>query len=137
MPNPPKFDPSRGTRGRGPLKLPAEGFQGPVPDWPLVTPPTESEEAAWGVLWRTPQASAWVRLGWTRTVGRYCRLMVAGEEHGASAALLAQVTALEDRLGLTPKAMRLLLWEIVDDELAEARQVSSASDVRRRIRAVD
>ena len=112
MPNPPKFDPNRGTRGRGPLKLPAEGYRGAIPAWPLGDTPTEAEEAAWSDLWRTPQAAAWSRLGWLRTVGRYCRLMVAAEEHGASAALLAQVTALEDRLGLTPKAMRASAWRV-------------------------
>ena len=137
MPNPPKFDPNRGTRGRGPLKLPAEGFQGPVPAWPLGDTPTEAEEAAWGDLWRTPQAAAWVRLGWLRTVARYCRMMIEAEERSASAALLAQVTALEDRLGLTPKAMRLLLWEVVADELAEARTPARSSQVRQRIRAVE
>ena len=76
---------------------------------------------------------AWERLGWTRTVGRYCRVMVAAEQKDASAQLLAQATALEDRLGLTPKAMRLLLWEVVADEVAEQRQ---ATNVRKRIKAV-
>jgi hypothetical protein len=138
MPQPPKFDPNRGTRGRGPLRLPVEGRKGDPPAWPLLSGPTVAEEAAWGLLWRTPQAVAWEKLGWTRTVGRYCRLMVRCEDPEAGASLHAQATALEDRLGLTPKAMRLLLWEVVDDELAEARQQrSSTSDVRRRIRAVE
>lgn len=137
MPAAPKFDPSRRNSRVGPLKLPAEGYRGAIPAWPLGDTPTEAEEAAWGDLWRTPQAAAWSRLGWLRTVGRYCRLMVAAEEHGASAALLAQVTALEDRLGLTPKAMRLMLWEVVEDELAEARSGDSRSAARKRIRAVD
>lgn len=61
--------------------------------------------------------------------------MVDGEKREASAALLAQVTALEDRLGLTPKAMRLLLWEIVADEVAEKR--APTPGVRQRIRAVE
>jgi hypothetical protein len=63
--------------------------------------------------------------------------MVASEEHGAPAALLAQVTALEDRLGLTPKAMRLMLWELVEDELAEARSGGGGAAARKRIRAVE
>jgi hypothetical protein len=84
-------------------------------------------------LWATPQAVAWEKLGWTRTVARYCRVMVEAEKRDASAALLAQVTAMEDRLGLTPKAMRLLLWQVVTDEVAEKRE---STDVRGRIRAV-
>jgi hypothetical protein len=59
--------------------------------------------------------------------------MVEAEKRDATPALLAQATSLEDRLGLTPKAMRLLLWEIVSDEVAEQR---AATDVRARIKAV-
>jgi hypothetical protein len=92
-----------------------------------------AESRAWADLWHTPQAVAWERLGWTRTVARYCRVMVAAEKKNAPAALLAQAVSLEDRLGLTPKAMRLLLWEIVADEVTQQRE---SSDVRGRIKAV-
>lgn len=77
---------------------------------------------------------AWEQNGWTRTVARYCRVMVACEKPGAPASLHAQATALEDRLGLTPKAMRLLLWEIAEDEVAEQREQSAGA--RGRIKAV-
>lgn len=130
---PPKIDPVRRNARTGPLKLPAEGRSGPAPEWPL-TGPTAFEAEGWGQLWRTPQAVAWERLGWVRTVARYCRVMVAAEQPDAPPALLGQATALEDRLGLTPKAMRMLLWEIASDEVAEARQVTSSA--RRRIKAV-
>lgn len=134
MPGPaPKFDPVRRNSRGGPLQLPAEGRKGKPPAWPLPGEPTADEELAWAELWATPQAVAWERLGWTRTVGRYCRVMVAAEQEGASAQLLGQATALEDRLGLTPKAMRLLLWEVVSDEVAEQRQ---GTNVRKRIKAV-
>lgn len=133
MPNPPKFDPARGARGRGPMKLPAEGRCGEAPIWPL-SGQSASEAEAWEELWRTPQAVAWERLGWLRTVARYCRVMVAAEQPEAPPALLAQATALEDRLGLTPKALRLLLWEISSDELTQQRQ--TASSARKRIKAV-
>jgi hypothetical protein len=132
MPRPPSFDPVR-KRGTGPVKLPAEGRKGETPSWPLPGRITATEKRAWEQLWHTPQAVAWERLGWTRTVGRLCRVMVAAEQKDASPALLAQVTALEDRLGLTPKAMRLLLWEIVADEVTQQRETS---DVRGRIKAV-
>jgi hypothetical protein len=52
---------------------------------------------------------------------------------GAAVAQQAQVTALSDRLGLTPKAMRMLLWEIVVDEVGEHRGSSGA---RGRVKAV-
>jgi hypothetical protein len=49
---------------------------------------------------------------------------------------MAEARQLEDRLGLTPKSMRMLLWEITVDEVTEKRQ-SSVKDVRKRIRAVE
>ena len=97
---------------------------------------TAAEREAWAQLWRTPQAVAWERLGWTRTVARYCRVMVAAESRDATAALLAQAVALEDRLGLTPKAMRLLLWQIATDEVATKRDDSPQRGARGRIKAV-
>jgi hypothetical protein len=134
MPTPPKAQPARRNARVGPVKLPAGGRSGVPPVWPLPGDPSPDESAAWAELWATPQAVAWERCGWTRTVGRYCRLMVASEHDGASAALHAQVTSLEDRLGLTPKAMRLLLWEVTSDEVAEQRQQSKGA--RGRIKAV-
>ena len=124
MPQPPKFDPARGTRGRGPTKLPAEGRKGDVPNWPLSGKQSAAEREAWAELWSTPQSVAWERLGagCIREVARYCRLRTAAEKPTATAAQQAQVTALADRLGLTPKAMRLLLWEIVEDEVSVQRQ---------------
>lgn len=134
MPNPPKLDPQRGARGRGPTVLPAEGRKGKPPAWPLSGVWKEDEQDAWTQLWATPQATAWERMGWTRTVARYCRVMVAAEDPDATAALLAQATALEDRLGLTPKAMRLLLWQVASDEVAAKRE--QVKGVRGRIKAV-
>jgi hypothetical protein len=130
---PPKSNPVRRNARSGPLQLPAEGRKGPTPEWPLADDPDGDEAQAWDELWATPQAVAWERMGWTRTVARYCRAMVEAEKRGASAQLLGQVTTLEDRLGLTPKAMRMLLWEVVSDEVAEQRKTNS---VRKRIKAV-
>ena len=137
---PPKQNPVRRNARVGTLKLPAGGRQGDVPTWPLAGRQTAAEKAAWIELWATPQAVAWERFGWTRTVARYCRVMVASEKPGAPAAVLGQATALEDRLGLTPRAMRILLWEISHDELAEKRtedEAAPAENVRQRIRAVE
>lgn len=135
MPMPPKFEPARGARGRPPTRLPIGGRVGDPPPWPLPGRASAAERGAWAALWKTPQAVAWERLEWTRTVARYCRLMVRAERINATGALLAQATALEDRLGLTPKSMRLLLWEVVSDEVAEKRG-EKTPDVRGRLKAV-
>lgn len=117
------------------MLLPREGREGDPPAWPLGRQ-SAAERDAWAQLWATPQAAAWERLGWVRTVARYCRVMIAAESRDATAALMAQATALEDRLGLTPKAMRLLMWQIATDEVGEKRQTSSGS-ARGRLKAVD
>ena len=131
--NPPKMDPARGTRGRGVLVLPAEGRKGDTPDWPLPGAAEPAERKLWRDLWRTPQAVEWERQGWTRVVARYVRCALAAEHMERDA--MAEARQLEDRLGLTPKAMRLLLWTIATDEVAEKRQEASQT-ARTRIRAV-
>jgi len=134
VPQLPKFDPVR-PRGLGPVRLPAGGRQGPPPPWPLADDPSPEEWVAWGQLWGTPQAAAWERMGLTRIVGRFCRVMLAAEEHDASPAILAQAVALEDNLGLTPRALRRLLWEVVDDEVPPP-QGARRTTARDRMRAV-
>ncbi len=136
MPRPPKFDSRHRHPKVGPLTLPSEGRSGPAPKWPLDGKASKAELEAWKALWATPHAVAWESLGWTRTVARYCRAMLAAEQPGANPALLAQVTALEDRLGLTPKAMRLLLWRM-SEETIESSEEPNVLDIRERLQAVE
>jgi predicted ArsR family transcriptional regulator len=65
-------------------------------------------------------------------VARYARLVIAAERLDKDT--MSEARQLEDRLGLTPKAMRLLLWEIAADEVAVQRQDSAGA--RGRIKAV-
>ena len=67
--------------------------------------------------WRTPQADAWSNLGWTRVVARYASLVIESESGKVSVALLAEIRQLEDRLGLSPMAMRRLQWDVEPREL--------------------
>ena len=89
--------------------LPDDGYAGPVPEWPIGDggDPT----GLWRDLWRTPQAAAWAELGWVRVVARYSVLVSVSERGEANAALLAEIRQLEDRLGLSPMAMKRLQWE--------------------------
>jgi hypothetical protein len=102
---------------------------------------TVAEVKTWAMLWATPQAVAWEKMGagtvWE--VARYCRTSVAATKPGAlgmpgGASLVAQATAMADRLGLTPKSMRLLLWEIVTPDIAP--QADTGTGARGRIKAV-
>lgn len=113
---PAKFQGRSRKASVGPMALPAEGRKGRLPSWPLEGKPSSAERKLWADLWRTPQAVAWEPLGWTRVVARYARVAVAAERE-LTQHLMAEARQLEDRLGLTPKAMRMLLWTInpVDD----------------------
>lgn len=129
MPGPAPKDP--GSRRRrnvsvGKTLLPAGGRSGVAPVWPIYT---RTEPDVWAELWKTPQAVAWEAQGWTRAVARYALLIAATEDPEAwpSAAILAEVRQMEDRLGLNPKSMRSLLWEVTSDEVAEKRDESAPS----------
>lgn len=123
------------------IELPLEGYQGPIPDWPLVEG-SAAELQRWETVWRTAQAAQWVRMHIDLTVARYVRLVLTVEAETANNIATAQtlntVTALEDRLGLSPKALQNLAWKIVDDEVAERRApVAAAPSRSRRLTAVD
>lgn len=124
MPGPP---PKRNARRRNArpdwVTLPAEGRRGFTPEWPLPgrTP------RGWVGLWRLPQAVMWERTRSHMQVASYLvtrnqahDLLLAGEPH---AALLAELRQMEDRLGLSPMAMKRLQWEI-----GEVCAVSASGD---------
>lgn len=160
------MNPKRRNARVGVVVLPADGYQGEVPPWPLLADVVvtakrdmalravaESEEILedpdmpagertkarrvlakakesatildaqlnaqvavevelWAELWRTPQAEQWARLGWSREVAQYARHKAKGELGSLDDAKEARM--LSDRLGLSPKAMRSLLWTISD-----------------------
>jgi hypothetical protein len=97
--------------------LPPDGWAGPVPKWPMESQ-SSAERDLWRDLWRTPQAAAWHDLGWTRVVARYACLVAQSEidnpdrSQTAEVALLGELRQIEDRLGLSPMAMRRLQWEV-------------------------
>jgi hypothetical protein len=119
--------------GGGILRLPANGYQGAIPDFPLLPPARDPdgliearEGELWTQLWRTPQAVAWAAAGtsWVDTVAMYVRHFVRGE--AGSLDHSKEARALADRLGLSPRAMRGLMWEIVPDELGERAEAKAA-----------
>lgn len=103
--------------------LPAEGYRGPVPDFPLPDP-TGRELEVWKWAWRTPQACAWSMPSeqWrTRTVAMWVRLSVTCEEPGASASHLAQLHRFADQIGMTTAGLAEMGWKVAVDDLAEKR----------------
>ena len=104
--------------------LPADGYTGRIPKWPLTTA-TRRESDHWKRIWRTPQAEAWSRLGWTSDVALYVRWLTEGENGNLEAAKEARMWS--DRLGLNPIAMLKNRWRVRADEVA-ARRVERVED---------
>lgn len=116
--------------------LPAEGFTGATPEWPLPGG-SDRELEVWTSIWRTPQAFAWHRNGWLHDVAMYVRFQVIGETGDLKAATEARMWS--DRLGLNPAAMLKNRWRVRADEVAERRTEKTAAKTkaRRRLKVAD
>lgn len=102
------------------VRLPMEGRKGPAPKWPLGKG-SAAELAVWRELWSLPQALMWEKSRWFRTVARYVRILQRAESLDAGRDAMSEARQLEEHLGLTPKAMKSLMWVVVDDEVAAKR----------------
>lgn len=140
----PKADPnSARSEQRGYLltSLPAEGYAGPAPDFPLPSP-SDRELEVWESLWRTPQACAWslASESWrTRVVALYTRTVVRCEEPDAPASLLAQLHRFADQIGMTTAGLAEMGWAVARDELGEraaGKSATARSSSRDRLGAV-
>jgi hypothetical protein len=117
--------------------LPLNGYDGPIPDWPLHEA-TAPELERWERLWRSAQAQKWVQMHIETVIARYVRLSLAVEydtrNNAGTAAMITAVTALEDRLGLSPKSLQNLNWKIEEPE--QAAPVANIGRPRR-LKAID
>ncbi|MHA7287116.1 phage terminase small subunit [Arthrobacter sp. MDT3-44] len=109
--------------------LPADGRKGAAPEWPIGRP-SAKQARLWASLWATPQAEAWEALGWTRVVARYADIVLACEKPEASAALMGEARQLEDRLGLSPMAMKRLQW-VIDEASKGVASVTALHDYQK------
>jgi len=122
----PQADPSSArsdARGFSLTALPAEGFDGPVPEFPLPGA-LGRELELWGEVWRSPQACAWSlpseRWRW-RTVALWVRLSVRCEDAEAPASLLAQLHRFADQIGMTTAGLAEMGWRVAVDEVGARR----------------
>ena len=120
MPNPQSRRQTTGKTASQWVDLPPEGYTGEVPKWTGDGNPTIPEERIWARIWRTPQAAAWVRLGWQDVVVNYVRIAAIAQA-GVDIKVFGELRQWGDRLGLDPAAMQRLHWRIASDEVAEAR----------------
>lgn len=138
----PQPDPnSARAERRAPLvALPAEGYTGKPPAWPLPEP-TARERTVWAQVWKTPQAAAWAVQPWRwRTIGLYVRWTVRMEDPEAGAAVAALAVRLADQVGMTPAGLKENGWKIASDEVGERkaarRAAKPATSVRDRLKVV-
>lgn len=164
----PDVDPKSGRSDRRGLSftdLPAEGFSGEVPKFPLLRRKVtrweygekgskyqvpdedateliaEREAELWAWAWATPQAVAWAREPWRwQSVAQWVRTSVICETSDATAADRGSVHRFADQIGLTPAGLKENGWQITADEVASKREEKpapvSTSKPTRRLRAV-
>lgn len=118
--------------------LPAAGRKGKAPALPPLRSWGSADRKHWAELWAMPQATAWESGGHVEVVGRLLALRhdFARTPRLASG-LSAELRQLEDRLGLSPKALMGLRWRIVDEDPAPTGStVRAPSAARQRLRTV-
>jgi len=93
------------------VSIPAAGYTGSVPGWPLDNEPAHAELDMWQQLWTTPQATMWASMSIERVIARYVMVACLAEQT-QQAGLLTEVRQMEDRLGLTPLSLQKLQWKI-------------------------
>lgn len=162
----PPADPGSGRSERRGYKLtalPASGYDGPVPDFPLpqrtvrrweyedkrrfqvvdedaTEDVRERELELWAWLWRTPQACAWSMPSesWRlHTIAMYVRTFVVCEGSDATAADKGSLHRFADQIGMTTAGLAEMGWQVAPDQLAEKRaeQNEPADPPQRRLRA--
>lgn len=151
----PMADPNSGRSDRRGYKLtalPAEGFQGAVPTFPLprrdvlrwvvesksrfqVVDEKETrrvrarELKLWRWAWRTPQAAAWSlpSESWRELmVAMWVRTFVLCESNEATAADRNSLHRFADQIGLTTAGLAEMGWTIAKDELSDRREELAA-----------
>lgn len=166
----PKPDPNSGRsdrRGYSLTALPAEGYVGPVPDFPLpkrivwneyfvdkqkireiddgATGQTwERELQLWAWLWTTPQACAWSMPSesWRlHTIAMYVRTFVICEGSEATAADKGSLHRFADQIGMTTAGLAEMGWQVAVDQVsakaATRKPAAGAPKRERRLSAAD
>jgi hypothetical protein len=144
--------------------LPAEGYAGEVPAFPLPRVPVydiwfegkerhkeldleatehryDRELELWTWAWSTPMAAAWEREPWRQdSVAMWVRTRAVCESAEATAADKGSLHRFADQIGLTPAGLAYNGWKVTTDQLAEKRAekapAPAARTARDRLKAV-
>jgi hypothetical protein len=109
-------------------ELPAEGRRGVAPPLPDANwLPTTLDW--WRVIWRSPMSAVWLDADRDGLV-RLAQLRDAQHRGELPVSALGQMTTLEDRFGLNPRARRSLQWEISRAEVVDHPTKRSSRSLR-------
>lgn len=153
----PSVDPSSARSERRGVKmtaLPAGGYRGEVPDFPLpvrivwrewldedgakvrendqaaTDQVAERERELWAWAWTLPQAVAWSQPSeaWRlHTIAMWVRTFVLCESSEATAADKGSLHRFADQIGMTPAGLKENGWAIARDEVGERRSEAGES----------
>lgn len=128
--------------------LPAEGFAGAVPEFPLeaisvydvywvdkqrvkefdpdaTAALLERELALWVDLWAKPQAFMWAKLGLKYEVAAYVRAFIESTGPDSNSGLKTAVLRMAAEIGLSLPGMHSMRWRFSVDELEVKRSMSA------------
>lgn len=102
--------------------LPRGGRTEPAPECPYSL--GDPGERWWVWAWQTPQACAWDEVGHLYVVARRAQLedLLAKVAPDKALGLHREMREIDDRLGLTPKGLAQLRWQIVADPEPESTE---------------
>ncbi len=154
-------------RGYSLTSLPSDGYDGPMPEFPLprrsvfrweyedkrrfqvfdtdaTEAVTDRERELWAWLWTTPQACAWSMPSesWRlHTIAMYVRTFVVCEGSEATAADKGSLHRFADQVGMTTAGLAEMGWKVAVDEVskraAEKPEAEQKPAPARRLRSVD
>ena len=141
----PPVDPNSARSDARGLKfsaLPADGYSGEVPEFPIPVSKGSRVLKLWEVVWRSPQGAAWINEPYRwHAIAEYCLLMREVEKDSTRAALIGQLHRYRDQLGLTPAGLKENGWQIgesapVSSPVAPAREGEVTGSRARYLKAV-
>ena len=135
-PDPNSLRQAKAAEAGGWKTLPAEGYSGEVPEWPL-TEATPREETIWDDLWAKPQAVMWAELAQALEVALFCRTLAEAERPDARADIKKMVRGYLDSLGLSVSGMLRNRWKIAPASEVAALEAPAAAGAPRRRSARD
>lgn len=110
-PDPKSLRTAKAVEAGGWKTLPAGGYDGPVPEWPL-TEASLREETLWADLWVKPQAVMWAELEQALEVALFVRTLAEAERPDARADIKKMIRGYLDSLGLSVSGMLRHRWKV-------------------------